>query len=635
MQNNNYSLPTDYQDVIHKTRYARWITDDARREDWHETVDRYVDFMVEHLFDQHGYTPDSGLVEQIREAILTQEVMPSMRAFMSAGPALKKENIAGFNCSFIAVDHPRAFDEILYILMNGTGVGFSAERQYTSKLPDVPEAFHDCEIVIDVRDSKRGWAQAFKQLLALLWAGQIPTVSYAKVRPAGARLKTFGGRASGPEPLERLFNYTINLFKTAAGRKLESLEVHDLVCIIADIVVVGGVRRSALISLSNLSDQRMRDAKSGAWYETAVHRRLANNSVAYTERPPVGQFMDEWTALYKSYSGERGIFNRTAAKAKCDEIGRPSDHEFGTNPCGEIILRSKGFCNLTEVVARPDDTVDDLCRKVRLATILGTWQSTLTNYRYIRSKWKQNAEEERLLGVSFTGIQDCKLLQMGTLTLAADLAAMRELARLVNREEACEIGIQPSAAITCVKPSGTVSQLVDASSGIHKRYAPYYIRNIRNDNKDPITDFLKLQDVPNEPDKQNASNTIFSFPIASPPETAIEEASAIDQLEYWLVWRTFWCDHNPSTTVYVKEEEWMAVGAWVFEHFDEVGGLSFLPYDGGIYEQAPYVPISQKEYEKRLAEMPEHLDWSMLVEDEDNTTGTQELACKGNSCELQ
>lgn len=638
MQNNHFELDTDYQSVIHKTRYAKWLEDQLRREHWPETVDRYVDFMVGHLERNHGYVVDPMLVEQVREAILRQEVMPSMRALMTAGPALDRCHVAGFNCSYLPIDHPRALDELLYILMCGTGVGFSCERQYVSQLPDVPEEFHPCDIVIKVRDSKRGWAQAFKQLLALLWAGQEPTWDVSGVRPAGARLKTFGGRASGPEPLERLFRYTIAQFKEAAGRKLESLEVHDLVCMIADIVVVGGVRRSALISLSNLSDQRMRDAKSGQWYDTHGHRRLANNSVAYSERPPVGQFMDEWTALYKSYSGERGVFNRAAARAKCEEIGRDPDWDWGTNPCGEIILRPNGFCNLTEVVLRSDDDLTNIQRKVCVATILGTWQSTLTRYRYIRKKWQRNAEEERLLGVSFTGIMDCPLMGPSAEGLSDRLADLRELSRVANVEEAKKCGINPSAAITCVKPSGTVSQLVDASSGIHKRYSPFYIRRIRNDLKDPVTEFLVEAGVPHELERRtdglDPSNMVFSFPIRSPEGSETHEVSAIEQLEFWLVYRTHWCDHNPSTTVYVKEHEWMAVGAWVFEHFDQIGGLSFLPFDGGIYEQAPYEPIDEARYEAELAVMPNGIDWSQLIENDDETVGTQELACKGGVCEL-
>lgn len=640
MTNEPFALDTDYQSVIHKTRYAKWLENEHRREHWHETVDRYVDFMVGHLEQNHGYTVPVELQERVREAILVQDVMPSMRAMMTAGAALDKCHVAGFNCSYLPIDHPRALDELLYILMCGTGVGFSCERQHVSKLPDVPEALHECDIVIKVRDSKRGWAQAFKQLLALLWAGQLPTWDVSGVRKAGARLKTFGGRASGPEPLVRLFNYTIALFKDAAGRKFESLEIHDLVCMIADIVVVGGVRRSALISLSNLSDQRMRDAKSGQWWEQAGHRRLANNSVAYSERPPVGQFMDEWTALYKSYSGERGIFNRAAARAKCEEVSRDPDWDWGTNPCGEIILRPNGFCNLTEVVLRADDDVDSIARKVEIATTIGTWQSTLTKYRYIRKKWQKNAEEERLLGVSFTGIMDCPAMNASEdrEVLADRLDRMRNWARAVNLHESAQCGINPSAAITCVKPSGTVSQLVDASSGIHKRYSQHYIRRIRNDLKDPVTDFLVEAGVPHELEKRHdglePTNMVFSFPIAAPEGSETHEMSAIEQLEFWLVYRTHWCDHNPSTTVYVKEDEWMAVGAWVFEHFDEIGGLSFLPFDGGVYEQAPYEPIDAERYEQELAAMPNGIDWTSLIENDDETTGTQELACKGGMCEL-
>lgn len=629
-------LPTDYQAFIHKSRYARYLDDKKRRESWGETVERYMTYMVGHLKKQHGYEPDEMLVAEIKGAILRLEIMPSMRALMTAGEALDRDHIAGFNCSYIAVDHPRAFDEILYILMCGTGVGFSAERQYVSKLPCLPDEFHPAGYAIKVRDSKLGWAKAFKQLISALWSGEVPEWDDSAVRPAGARLKTFGGRASGPDPLRSLYEYTVNLFARAAGRQLESIEVHDLVCKIADVVVVGGVRRSALISLSNLSDMRMRDAKSGAWWEKNPQRAMANNSVAYKDKPEIGLFMNEWIALYNSKSGERGIFNRAAAKAKCRETGRDEAHEFGTNPCGEIILRSMGFCNLTEIVARADDTKETLERKMRLATILGTWQSTLTNYRYIRAKWRENAEQERLLGVSITGIHDCPFLTLegNEVSLPFRLSHFRVLCKLVNKEEAERIGINPSAAITCVKPSGTVSQLVDSASGIHERHAQHYIRRVRNDGKDPITKFMFDQNFSMETDFYNSSAMVIEFPIRA-PGTVKPKMSALQQLELWKAYAKFWCDHNPSTTIYVKEDEWLAVGAWVYENFDIIGGLSFLPHDGGSYKQAPYEAITQEKYEKLLAAQPSGVIWNNMIETDDLTTGSQELACVGNVCEIR
>lgn len=629
-------LPTDYQAFIHKSRYARYLDDKKRRESWGETVERYMTYMVGHLKKQHNYEPDAALVAEIKGAILRLEIMPSMRALMTAGDALDRDHIAGFNCSYIAVDHPRAFDEILYILMCGTGVGFSAERQYVSKLPAVPEEFHPAGYDIIVRDSKLGWAKAFKQLVAALWSGEVPGWDDSAVRPAGARLKTFGGRASGPAPLRSLYEYTVALFQRAAGRQLESIEVHDLVCKIADVVVVGGVRRSALISLSNLSDMRMRDAKSGAWWEKNPQRAMANNSVAYKDKPEIGLFMNEWLALYNSKSGERGIFNRAAAKAKCREIGRDDKHDFGTNPCGEIILRSMGFCNLTEIVARATDDTASLARKAHLATVLGTWQSTLTNYRYIRAKWRENAEAERLLGVSITGIHDCPIL-VGTRhahSLQERLAYLRKVCRDTNAAEAKRIGINPSAAITCVKPSGTVSQLVDSASGIHERHAQHYIRRVRNDGKDPITQFMFDRGFMMETDFYNQSAMVIEFPIKA-PEAVGEKLTAIEQLELWRAYAVHWCDHNPSTTIYVKEEEWLAVGAWCYDNFDIIGGLSFLPHDGGTYKQAPYEAITKEKYEKLLAVQPTNVVWNEMTEEDDLTVGSQELACMGGVCEIR
>lgn len=621
---------TDYQKYIFKSRYARYLEKEDRREEWEETVQRYIDFFTERA---------KGLsLEEVKEAILNYEVMPSMRSLMTAGKALERDNVCGYNCSYVAVDSPRVFDEILYILCCGTGVGFSVERQYVNKLPEVAEDFVNSSSSIIVEDSKIGWATALRELIALLYAGKIPNVDYSKIRPAGAVLKTMGGRASGPEPLKDLFNFTTALFKKAKGRKLSSVECHDLVCKIADIVVVGGVRRSALISLSNLTDERMRNAKSGAWWENDGQRALANNSVAYTEKPDIGIFMKEWSALYESKSGERGVFNRVAAKKQAVSSGRRDpDFDFGTNPCGEILLRPNGFCNLSEVVARPEDTLEDLKRKVRIATLLGTLQSTLTNFRYLRAIWKKNAEEERLLGVSITGIMDHPVLNgsKGYTELFEYLSVLKEESINANAEYADTLGIERSAAITCVKPSGTVSQLVDAASGIHPRYEPYYIRTVRADVKDPLAIFLQKQGVPCEPDVMKPHvGLVFSFPMKA-PEVAVfrNDVTALDQLEHYLIWKEAYCEHNPSITVYVKEEEWLDVGAWVYKNFDRIGGVSFLPHSDHTYKQAPYQQITQEEYEKLSSEFPA-IDWDSFKEKGDNTTSTRELACVAGVCEL-
>ena len=584
---NNY-LPTSYQEFIHLSRYSRWLPEQERRETWHETVKRYFDFFTEHLKDMHNYKLTKSLRDELEEAVLSQKIMPSMRCLMTAGEALKRENIAGYNCSYIAIDRPQAFDEILYVLMNGTGVGFSVERQFVNELPRVADEFHETDTTIIVADSKLGWAKAFKELIGMLYVGQIPCWDMSKIRPAGAPLKTFGGRASGPEPLEALFNFTVNTFKTAYGRKLSSIEAHDIVCKIAEIVVVGGVRRSALISLSNVSDDRMRAAKHGQWWTTEPQRALANNSACYTEKPDIGVFMDEWKALYESKSGERGIFNRESAVKMASKNGRRNteDYEFGTNPCSEIILRNREFCNLSEVVVRASDTRDTLMEKVRLATILGTFQATLTNFKYVSSSWKRNCEEERLLGVSLTGIMDCPLTngkeffdRRRAHALPTILQDLRNFAIKTNAELAKKIGIPQSAAITCVKPSGTVSQLVDAASGIHARHNPYYIRTVRGDKKDPLTKMMRDAGFPVEDDATNPSHTsVFSFPMKV-DESAVfrTDISAIKQLELWKVYQEYWCEHKPSITVSVKEEEWLEVGAWVYEHFDYMSGVIFLP----------------------------------------------------------
>jgi len=635
----NY-LPTSYQEFIHLSRYSRWLPEKGRRETWEETIARYFDFFTEHLQETCDYKLPDKLRTELEEAVLTQKVMPSMRCLMTAGEALKRENIAGYNCSYVAVDRPQAFDEILYVLMNGTGVGFSVERQFISQMPIVAEQFHDTDTTIMVADSKLGWAKAMKELIGLLYAGQVPKWDLTKVRPAGAPLKTFGGRASGPEPLNQLFIFCVQTFKNAAGRKLNSVECHDIVCKIAEIVVVGGVRRSALISLSNLSDDRMRHAKAGQWWNDHGQRALANNSACYTEKPDIGIFMDEWKALYDSKSGERGIFNRASANMMATASGRREvgDHEFGTNPCSEIILRSREFCNLSEVVVRPGDSWEDLKEKVRLATILGTFQSSLVNFKYIGSSWRKNCEEERLLGVSMTGIMDNKLTNGKTKGLAEQLEMLKQIAVDTNAEMAKKLGINQSVAITCVKPSGTVSQLVDAASGIHARHNPYYIRTVRGDKKDPLTAMMVDAGFPVEDDQMNPSHTsVFSFPMKVDKGAIFRtDMTAIEQLEMWLVYQKHWCEHKPSITVSVKEHEWLDVGAWVYEHFDYMSGVSFLPFSDHTYAQAPYQDTDEAGYKELLAQMPKDVDWSKLAEYEasDMTVGSQELACAAGFCEI-
>ena len=633
-------LPTLYQEFIHLSRYSRWLPEKGRRETWGETIDRYFDFFNDHLADMHNYEVKPALRKKLEEAILECKVMPSMRCLMTAGEALKRENIAGYNCSYVAVDRVQAFDEILYILMNGTGVGFSVERQFVSKLPVVAEEFHFTDTVIQVADSKLGWAKAFKELIALLYSGQIPTWDLSKVRPAGAPLKTFGGRASGPEPLHGLFQFVVEIFKKSAGRKLSSLEAHDIVCKIAEIVVVGGVRRSALISLSNLSDDRMRHAKAGQWWEHEGQRALANNSACYTEKPDIGVFMDEWKALYDSKSGERGIFNRDSATKQAQRNGRrdTEGHEYGTNPCSEIILRDREFCNLSEVVVRPTDTKETLLEKVELATILGTFQSTLTNFKYVSSAWKKNCAEERLLGVSLTGIMDNPLTNGKEGDIKLLLQELKERAVKVNAKIAKEIGIPQSAAITCVKPSGTVSQLVDAASGIHARHNPYYIRTVRGDKKDPLTKMMVDFGFPVEDDMMNPTHTsVFSFPMKAPDHAVFRtDMSAIEQLELWLVYQKYWCEHKPSVTISVKEHEWMEVGSWVYKHFEWMSGVSFLPFSEHTYQQAPYQDCDENSFKEMLDKMPKDVDWSALAayEQSDMTVGSQELACVAGACEI-
>ena len=622
-----------YQQFIHKSRYARWLPDEGRRETWHETVNRYVDF-----WKDRGQI-DETVALKMFNAIHNMEVMPSMRCMMTAGPALAKDNVAGFNCSYLAIDSPRSFDELMYVLMCGTGVGFSVERNFITKLPVIAESFHTTDSVIVVSDSKIGWASAFRELIAMLYAGKIPKWDMSKVRLSGARLKTFGGRASGPDPLVDLFNFCVEIFQKAAGRKLTSIECHDVVCKIADIVVVGGVRRSALISLSNLSDPRMAKAKSGNWWELEGQRRLANNSVAYTEKPDFESFLGEMQNMYESKAGERGIFSRVAAQKIAARNGRrDSEQDFGTNPCSEIILRSNQFCNLSEIVVREDDTLDSLKKKAEMAAIIGTLQATLTDFRYLRSCWKRNTEEEALLGVSMTGIMDHYLLSKGeSKDLEKWLEQVRDVTVKTNKKWSEKLGINQSAAITCVKPSGTVSQLVDSASGIHPRFSKHYIRRVRSDKKDPLAVFMEQSGFPVEQDVMSPSSAVFSFPVKAPDTSVtVKQVGAMQQLELWKAYQNHWCEHKPSITVYYTDNEFLQVAQWIWENFDLCSGISLLPYSDHVYQQAPYEDIDAEKYEELLAAMPEGVDWEDLgkFETEDNTTGSQELACVGGACEI-
>ena len=634
-------LPSDYQSFIHQSRYSRWLEEEGRRETWEETVTRLLNFYRDFIKKNHDYSMPKEMFTDLYTAMVTLEIMPSMRAMMTAGNALERNHIAAYNCSYLPVDSPRAFDECLYILMHGTGVGFSVERQYINQLPSVPDVVEDSETTIIVQDSKEGWFRGFKELINLLYAGMLPRWDMSRLRPAGAKLKTFGGRASGPEPLDDLFSFSCNLFKKASGRKLTSIECHDLMCKIADVVVVGGVRRSALISLSNLSDDRMRHAKSGSWWDTAPHRALANNSVCYTDgSADMGSFMREWTALYESKSGERGIFNRQAAQQQAAKYGRrDSDIDYGTNPCCEIILRPKQFCNLSEVVVKAEDTAETLQKKVELATILGTIQACFVDFKGLSRQWVRNTEEERLLGVSLTGILDNKMMSNKTNdNLPALLSNLRLTAVATNSKWAKYLGIEPSAAITCVKPSGTVSQLVDAASGIHPRHSEYYIRTVRADKKDPLTQFMTEKGFPVEDElAKPQSMSVFNFPMKSPKGALTRhDLSAIDHLKIWQIYSEHWCEHKPSITVSVQEHEWMEVGAYVYNNFNLMSGISFLPMTEHTYKQAPYQDCDKETYDELLSKMPKDVDWKLLAEfeAEDNTHGSQTLNCSGDVCEV-
>lgn len=619
-----------YQQYIHKSRYARYLPTENRRETWEETVGRYMNF-----WEKRGVKFKANEAEELEEAILDMDIMPSMRALMTAGEALDRDNVAGFNCSYITIDNPRAFDEMMYILMCGTGVGFSVERQYIKKLPEIAEDFHDTDTIIHVADSKIGWAKSYRELVSLLYSGQLPKWDISGVRPAGSALKTFGGRASGPEPLVDLFNFTVGVFKGAAGRKLNSLECHDICCKIAQVVVVGGVRRSALISLSNLTDDRIRRAKHGQWWVDEPQRGLSNNSACYTETPDFGAFINEWRSLYESKSGERGIFSRIASQKQAARNGRrDAERDFGTNPCSEIILRPNQFCNLSEVVVRPTDTFQSLQRKVRNATILGTLQATLTDFRYLRKVWEDNTKEEALLGVSLTGILDSSLTNLKNKNLPTVLQSLRDEAIKTNKEWSKRLGIAQSAAITCVKPSGTVSQLVDSASGIHPRYSQYYIRRVRADMRDPLCKVLEDAGVPSEVDITSPSTKVFSFPKKSPKDAVLaSEQKAKDQLKLWSIYQEHWCEHKPSITVYYRDNEFLGIGDWVYNNFDSVSGISFLPYSDHTYEQAPYEEITKEQYNKMSKGFPKEFNWD-IDESQDNTEGAQTLACVGGACEL-
>ena len=628
---------TPYSTFIAKSRYSRYLNDKNRREHWNETVSRYFTFMFQHLEDKYNYKPTEALRTELTNAVQNLEVMPSMRAIMTAGKALDRDNTAGYNCSYLPIDDPKAFDEAMYILLCGTGVGFSVEHKYVDQLPEVPDQLFDSQTTISVADSKEGWAKALRQLVALLYSGEVAKYDLNRIRPAGARLKTFGGRASGPGPLDELFKFTIAKFRGAVGRKLTSIECHDILCKIGEVVVVGGVRRSAMISLSDLEDDRMRSCKSGNWWEQNAHRALANNSATYNSKPDIGQFLQEWTSLYNSHSGERGIFSREASQSQAAKNGRrDSSFDFGTNPCSEIILRPYQFCNLTEVVVRAEDTVESLSKKIRIATIMGTFQSTMTNFPYLRKVWQKNTEEERLLGVSLTGILDNKWMGEVSDSTAKALEQLRKVAVDTNADLATQLGIPQSAAITCVKPSGTVSQLVDSASGIHARHSQYYIRRVRGDKKDPLSAFLTSAGVPAEDCVMRPDSTVvFSFPMKAPEGARLrDDLTAIEHLDVWMMYQRHWCEHKPSVTISVKEDEWMDVGAWVFRNFDEISGVSFLPWAGGTYRQAPYEECTKEQYEEMLSKMPKEIKWDDLVEVDDNVEGAQTLACVAGHCEI-
>jgi ribonucleoside-diphosphate reductase alpha chain len=634
-----------YQQVIFKTRYARWVEEEGRRENWDETVKRYCDYFEDHLKEKHSHKIPRKVLKEVYDSIYNLEVMPSMRTLMTSGKALESAEVANYNCAFLVVDAVRAFSEHMYVLMCGAGSGFSVERRFTEKLPEVPEELHPSDTTIIVADSRKGWCAAYNQYLNLLFAGNIAKVNVDKVRKEGTRLKTFGGYASGPGPLLDLFKHTEEIFRGAQGRQLRPIEVFSIMCYIAQIVVVGGVRRSATIALFDKDDIEMRTAKSGYWFNDPKrkHYAMANISAVFETKPAAAEFMDIWRDLVASKAGEPGILNRKALWEGAEAIGRATRYEdgsripYGVNPCSEIVLQPYSFCNLTGAAIRPEDTLEDIKKKVRVATIIGTWQATVTDFDYLRKVWQSNVEDERLLGVCLAGIMDHPVLSQTTEESARWENELRELAWEVNKSIAEDIGINTTASVTAIKPAGNSGELYDVASGIHPRYAPYYIRSIRQSNGDPMTEFLKATGIPHEVSVQNARDSIFYFPVKS-PEGAIcaKDRTAIQQLEHWLHMKRNYATHTISATVYVREHEWIAVGAWVYDNFNEVTGLSFLPYDDHIYQQAPYTPCSAEDYEKARGKMPEEIDWSLLkhFEQSDSTTVSQEFACTGGSCAL-
>ncbi len=625
----------DLAEFVYYRTYSRWVEAEDRRETWIETVDRYMSFMAENLKDklsEKEYT-------EIRNFILEHKSVPSMRLLQFAGKAARTTNVCAYNCSFIAPTLLQDFGEIAYILMCGTGVGFSVEYQTVETLPQIKRQTGTMLTDYIIEDSKEGWADAIVYGMQTWYDGKDVRFDYSKIRPAGSRLKTMGGRASGPGPLRDLMDFMRNRILARQGRRLKTIDVHDVICKIGEVVVAGGVRRSALISLSDLDDQEMRNSKIGTFYYHSPQRSMANNSAIYNSKPTPEEFMEEWLALMKSGTGERGIFNRGSLRdqlpARRVELVDEGLNIMGTNPCGEIILQSKQFCNLTEVIARPEDTEATLMEKIRVATILGTYQATLTNFPYLSKDWQQNCRTERLLGVSITGQWDCPAVRE-----SAMLQKLKTKAQEVNQEYAKRFGINPSTCITCVKPSGNTSQTTDSSSGLHPRYSPYYLRRVRISATDPLFHMLRDQKVPYYPEvgqtMENATTFVVEFPIKS-PDGAIcrNDITALEQLEYWKNVKESYTEHNPSVTVYVGEQEWFEVGNWVYKNWDIVGGISFLPRSNHAYALAPYQEITKEEYEAARANFPQ-LDFSDLVlyEKSDETENKREIACAGGACEL-
>lgn len=623
---------TPFQSFIFISRYSRWLPSHNRRESWDECVDRWWNYFTDKV-------PTLAERPDVKEAILNLEVLPSMRSLMTAGIALDHDNTCLYNCSYLPIESVDSFAELFVILMNGTGTGYSVERQYTDKLPTVANKIvKNFDKVIVVEDSKEGWGNALKTLFNDLYSGKHPKWDLSKVRPSGARLKTFGGRASGPAPLDNLFKFLVKVFYNAQGRKLSALECHDTCCAIANAVIVGGVRRSAMISLSDLGDREIAMCKSGAWWEQAGFRSYANNSAVYRGKPPMGQFLEEWTSLYNSHSGERGMINRRALQEQAVKWGREKNCEYGTNPCAEIILKPFEFCNLSTVVVRTDDTAASLKKKVELATIIGTVQSTFVKFPYLRPEWKKNCEEERLLGVSMTGIFDNKLTSglEGKPKLVRLLENLRDHATATNLKWAEKLGINPSKSITCVKPEGTTSCLVDSASGLHPRYADYYFRRIRLDKKDPLYNLMKDQGVPCEDDVINPTSTaVFTFAMKAPRGTVTtEDLRALDHLDLWKTYQEHYCHHKPSVTVNYKDSEFLEVGNWLWENFDMATGIAFLPGgDNHTYAQAPFEQIDSATYAAH-PKVKVNFNDLMKYESEDNTEVGKEFACSAGGCQI-